>query len=137
DQTNGLFGDLSRLGRDRCDAIADKEDAVPAEDRPVLQPPSEALAPDVRAGQDRVHTGERAGASRLDRHDARVRIRTADEGRLDDTRHDEVGGVSRGAGRLLLAVDPALRPVKELGLDQRAATVARRHSANPASTLSA
>ena len=137
DQADRFFGDLARVGRDRRDAVADEQDAVPAEHRPVLQAPSEALAANVRAGQDRADPGKRAGASRLHRGDARVRVRAAHEGRLEGARDIDVGGVRGAPGRLRIAVDPPLRPVEELGMDQRAATVARRHSANPARTFSA
>ena len=137
DETDRLFRDLARIGGDRRDAVPDEEDAVPAQHRPVLEPPPETLAANVRTGDDRAHSGESACAFRIHRHDARVRIRTPNEGRLERARHDEVRGVPRGTGRLVHAVDPALGPVEELGMDQRAATVARRHSANPASTLSA
>ncbi len=137
DQADRFLGDLARVGRDRGDPIADEQHAVPAEHRPVLQPAAEALAADVRAGEDRAHAREYPGAAGVDRRDARVRIRAPREGGLQRAGHVEVGGVLRRAGRLGLAVDAALRPVEQVQTVHRAATVARRQSANPASTLSA
>ena len=136
-QADRLFRDLARVGRDRGHAVADEEDAVPAEHRPVLEAPPETLPADVGAGEDSAHARQRESAFGLNRNDARVRIRTADEGRLEDAGNHEVGRVSRGAGGLVHAVDATLGPVEELGVDQRAATVTRRHCAKPARTLSA
>ena len=137
DEPHGLVGDLARVRRDRGDPIADEEDVVPAQHRPVLQPAPEALPANVRARQDRAHARERACPLGVDGHDAGVRVRAAHERGLQRAGDVEVRGVRRRAGRLRVAVDAPLRTLEELGAGHRAATLRRRHSANPASTLSA
>ena len=140
DGAHRLLRDLARIGRDRRDAIADEEHAIPAEHRPVLQPAPEPLAAHVRAGQHSAHAGHGASAADLDGHDARVRIGAADERGLQRARDVDVGGVQRRARRLRVAVDTALGPIEQVGAifgRHPAAIVARRQSANPARTLPA
>ena len=136
-QADGLVGDLARIRGDRRHAIADEQDAIPAEHRPVLEPPAEALAPDVRAREHRAHAGEGPRPSGVDRDDARVRVGAPHEGSLQGAGYFEVSGVLRRTGRLLVAVETPLRPIEDRRRRHRAATVRRRHSANPARTLSA
>jgi hypothetical protein len=87
DQADRFVGDLTCIRRHRGHAIADKKDTVPTEERPVLQPPAQALAADVRTGKHGAHSGERARATGVDRHNPRVRIGAAHECRLQRARN--------------------------------------------------
>ncbi len=110
DQLQRVDGRVLVEGRDRGDGLADVAHLVHGERRLVLGPGQDAeFYRQIGADDDREHPGQRAGAAGVDGLDDRVRMRAAQQLRVQHARQLDVVGVDRRAGRLAEAVDLALR----------------------------
>ena len=100
--------DLYGVRGDDGDTIADEEDSVPREERPILKAAPKPLRLRLRARQDRANSGHRAGPRQVDRYDPRVRKRTRDIRGVEHARANDVRRKTGRAGDLVAPLDPVL-----------------------------
>jgi len=77
DQSQRFVGNILRFGRDSRDLISHEERAVSHENGDILASATRANVRYVNARQNSMHTSKRRCAPRIDRHDLRTCIRTA------------------------------------------------------------
>ena len=97
--------DLERLGGDGRHPVAYEADAVFCDDWNVAESASVEDIADILTCQHAVDAGQGRGGGRVDVDDTGVRQGAAQGPAPQETAHAEVGGVLRGAGDLLGAVD--------------------------------
>src|SRR5437773_8785892 len=115
DKSRSRLRSRKRLSGDDRDAVTDETDAIPGQDRPVLETAAEPCRADVCAREDAVHTWNRAGGEHVYALDQRMRIGAADEGCMQHPLTSEIGRVLRDAGDLLPALHSALGRAEDVG----------------------
>jgi hypothetical protein len=131
DQSHGVLGDVAVLGHHEGDELANVADHVGGE-RPLRPRVAQAGVRDqegrglvevaeVGGGEDQVHARQRAGPRRVDRADARMRVRGAETGGVEHA--PRLGVVDE---RAKPAEEPRILVTRDAGTDE-----AGRHPVGP------
>ena len=115
DEAGGLHGGFRCLGSHRGDRIADKAHAVDGEDGLVLEVDARVQR-EIAASDDGADPGDGLGLLDVDAADNGVRVRRADDMRVEHPGELEISGVERGAGDLFQAIDAEWRVADDVVL---------------------
>ena len=123
DQAQRCFRGLRRRGRDRRDR---RPDIKSTRYRPGGRPGFDRTADNVGDNVNGAHIGMAFRRFRIDRYDARMRMRRAQQPAMQHARQLDIDREARGAGHLGPAIDPRHRLADHRSADRSSAAAAPR-----------